>query len=185
MYYESAHLGCIYLTNPGAPHSTMLLPVVGSHILGGLICIVSGIGAMLSEKRRGRHVSFGSIYYWFLGWVCASGTFLGALHWSQDYYLVLLAILSIGSASIGRMAHRRHWQGWAYTHVVGMSLSYVAMLTAFSVEDGENLLLGRDIPHILYWFLPSLIAVPLVTRALMRNRKRHYAGDNLHQYQVD
>lgn len=177
MYYETANLGCIFLADPSAAHSTVLLPVLGTHILGGLICIVAGIGAMLSEKRRGRHGRFGSIYYWSLCWVCASATLLGALRWSQDHYLVLLGGLSFGSASIGRMARRRRWHGWVHRHVAGMGLSYITMLTAFYVEEGENLPLGKEIPHILHWLLPSLIGMPLVARALWRNRKLQHERD--------
>jgi hypothetical protein len=42
------------------------LTVVRLHILAGIICVVAGIAAMLSQKRPGRHSSFGSIYYWCL-----------------------------------------------------------------------------------------------------------------------
>jgi hypothetical protein len=159
-----------------ATHSHAFFPVVGSHVLGGVICTVSGIGAMFSEKRRGWHVRFGSIYYWSLCWVCASATFLGALRWSEDYYLVILGVLSLGAASIGRAARRWRWQGWVNTHVVAMGLSYIVMLTAFYVGEGETLTLAK-LPHVAYWVLPSLIGTPFIARALWRNRRlRRFEG---------
>jgi hypothetical protein len=111
---------------------------------------------MFSEKRRGRHVRLGSIYYWSLCWVCASATFLAALRWSEDYHLVVLGVLSLGSASIGRAARRRRWHGWVKTHVVAMDLSYIVMLTAFYVGEGKtaareeppaHFVLGSPQPH--------------------------------------
>lgn len=46
----------------------VFLAVVGMHVLLGLVCTITGIIAMLSVKR-GRHPSFGSIYFWCLGGV--------------------------------------------------------------------------------------------------------------------
>jgi hypothetical protein len=42
------------------------LAVVRFHILVGIVCVAAGVAAMLSRKRRGRHSTFGTIYYWSL-----------------------------------------------------------------------------------------------------------------------
>jgi hypothetical protein len=42
------------------------LVIVGVHIVLGLVCTVSGIVAMLSPKRAGRHPWFGKLYFWSL-----------------------------------------------------------------------------------------------------------------------
>ena len=131
-----------------AAHSHAFFPLVGSHLLGGVICTLSGVGAMFSKKHWSRHIRLGNIYYWSLCWVCASATFLGALRWSEDYYLIVLGVLSLGSASIGRAARRRRWHGWVNTHVVAMGLSYIVMLTAFCVGEGETLPLVNKLPHV-------------------------------------
>ena len=44
----------------------IFLTVVCFHILVGVICVVAGLVAMLSDKRRGRHSTCGLIYYWSL-----------------------------------------------------------------------------------------------------------------------
>ena len=46
--------------------SPPFLTIVAFHVTAGLVCVGAGIVAMLSEKRRGRHPTFGTIYYWFL-----------------------------------------------------------------------------------------------------------------------
>jgi hypothetical protein len=67
--------------------------------------------------------------------------------------------------------------GWVNTHVVAMGLSYIVMLTAFYVDEGETLPLGKKFSHVSYWILPSLIGMPFIARALARNRKlRRFDG---------
>ena len=53
-------------------------------------------------------------------------------------------------------------------HIVGMGVSYIAMLTAFYVDNGKSLPIWRDLPPITYWLLPSAVGVPLIVWALSR-----------------
>jgi hypothetical protein len=55
-------------------------------------------------------------------------------------------------------------------HLVGMSTSYILLLTAFYVDNGKHLPLWRTLPHLTYWLLPSAIGLPLIARALARYR---------------
>lgn len=41
--------------------------------------------AMLSEKRRGRHSKFGTIYFWCLLALFGSATFLSLMRWDENY----------------------------------------------------------------------------------------------------
>ena len=43
--------------------SPFFLTIVGLHILVALACVVTGVVAMLSNKRPGQHPLFGAIYY--------------------------------------------------------------------------------------------------------------------------
>ena len=52
--------------------SLVFLTVVGFHVTAGSASAIVGMIAMLSEKRRGRHPTFGTIYYWCLSAVFAS-----------------------------------------------------------------------------------------------------------------
>ena len=129
---------------------------------------------MLSKKRPGRHPRSGTVYYWSLAALFASALVLAALRLQQDYPLLILGSISFASASLGRAARRRLWRNWANLHISGMGLSYIAMLTAFYVDNGKNLPLWRDLPHLTYWLLPAAIGIPFILRALLRYRKGKY-----------
>lgn len=51
--------------------------------------------------------------------------------------------------------------------MVGMSLSYIVLLTAFYVDNGPRLPLWERLPTIALWIGPSLIGLPLLARALL------------------
>jgi uncharacterized membrane protein len=141
--------------------------IVGIHIPLGLACVVCGAIAMLSKKQRGRHSKIGKVYYWCLLALFASATFLSVMRWAENYHLFILGALSFASASFGRRALRERWRNWARLHITGMGMSYVLLLIAFYVDNGKQLPLWRDLPHVTYWLLPLAIGLPLIVRALM------------------
>jgi uncharacterized membrane protein len=146
-----------------------LAVVVGIHIPLGIACVVVGAVAMLSEKRRGRHSTFGRIYYWCLLALFASATFLSVMRWADNYHLFTLGALSFGSAWFGRKALRERCRYWARLHITGMGLSYILMLIAFYVDNGKQLPLWKDLPHLTYLLLPLVVGLPLIVRALLRH----------------
>jgi hypothetical protein len=146
-----------------------LAVVVGIHIPLGMACVVVGAVAMLSEKRRGRHSSFGTIYYWCLLALFASATFLSAMRWADNYHLFTLGALSFASAWFGRKALRERWHSWVRLHMTGMGFSYILMLIAFYVDNGKQLPLWKDLPHFTYWLLPLAVGLPFIVRALLRH----------------
>jgi hypothetical protein len=73
--------------------SPRFLAIVGMHVLLGLACVISGAGAMLSPKRRGRHPTFGKIYFWCLSALFASATGLSLVRWAEDDHLFVLGAL--------------------------------------------------------------------------------------------
>ncbi len=149
--------------------SPAFLGLVGVHVVFALVCVLTGIIAMLSEKRPGRHPSTGTIYYWCLAVVFVSGTVLAAMRWAEDYPLFILGALSFLFAALGRAAHRRHWASWLTVHISGMGTSYVLLLTAFYVDNGQSLPLWRNLPTLTYWLAPSVVGLPLIARALRRH----------------
>jgi hypothetical protein len=165
----------------------LLSPVVGErvsmafslllvvHVLAGFTCVITGLVAITSKKRPGRHPRFGTIYYWSLSVVFASATGLAGMRWQHDAYLFVLATISFGVASIGYAARRIRWRGWKSVHILGMSSSYIVLLTAFYVDNGPHLPLYDRLPGIVFWVGPSLIGLPLVARALIRHA--HLASD--------
>jgi hypothetical protein len=147
-------------TNP------VFLTVVGIHILLGLACTVTGLIAMLSPKRAGRHPRYGTIYFWCLTGVFLTAAGLAAVRWAEDYHLFILGAVSFAAACLGRQARRYGWRPGLSLHIAGMGSSYVLLLIAFYVDNGKSLPLWRDLPSFAYWLLPAVIGIPLIVRAL-------------------
>ena len=148
-------------TNP------VFLTVVGIHVLLGLAGTVTGVIAMLSRKRAGRHPRYGTIYFWCLGGVFLTASSLAAVRWAHDYHLFILGALSFAAAYVGRQARRQRRRYWVRLHITGMGSSYVLLLIAFYVDNGKSLPLWRDLPPIAYWLLPAAVGIPLIVRALL------------------
>jgi hypothetical protein len=149
--------------------SPLFLAIVGWHVIVASFCAVSGVAAMLSPKRAGRHPTFGAIYFWFLSLVFLSATVLSAMRWRENYHLFILGIFAFVAAIVARQAVRGRGPGWARMHIIGMGTSYILLLTAFYVDNGTSLPLWRELPSIAYWILPAAVGIPLIVRALLRH----------------
>ena len=79
--------------------SRLFLMMVGLHVMVGLTSVVAGIVAMVSRKCRGRHSTFGTLYYWSLFAVFVSAAILAAIRWVEDYHLFILGARSFAAAS--------------------------------------------------------------------------------------
>ncbi len=148
-------------TNP------VFLTVVGVHVLLGLACVTAGAIAMLSQKRAGRHPRNGTIYFWCLAGVFASAAGLAAVRWARDYHLFILGALAFAAAYLGRRARRDRWRYWIRLHITGMGSSYLLLLIAFYVDNGNSLPIWRELPPIAYWLLPAAIGIPLILHVLL------------------
>ena len=149
--------------------SPLFLGVVGLHVLAGLFCVVSGAVAMLCPKGRGRHSDFGTVYFWGLAAVFASASGLSAMRWAEDAVLFGLGALAFALGLFGRTALRRRWPAWPRLHIAGMGGSYVVLLTAFYVDNGENLPVWRSLPPLVYWLGPAAIGLPFIAYAMLRH----------------
>jgi len=161
----------------------VFISVVRFHILVGIGCVAAGAIAMLSNKGRGRHSTFGTIYYWCLVVLVATSTGLSAVRWAENYHLLFLGLLSLIAATIARTALRQRWRRWVRLHITGMGLSYILMLTAFYVDNGKNLPLWKELPEIAFWLLPAALGIPLLTRALLKHplaRRERLAIASIH-----
>jgi uncharacterized membrane protein HdeD (DUF308 family) len=145
----------------------VFLTVVAVHILLGLSCTITGIIAMLSQKRAERHPRYGTIYFWCLAGVFLTATGLAAVRWDEDYHLFFLGVLSFAAAYLARQARRQRWRHWARLHITGMGTSYVLLLIAFYVDNGKSLPLWRELPPTAYWLIPAIVGIPLIVRALL------------------
>jgi hypothetical protein len=145
------------------------LAVLAVHVLAGLTAVVSGATAALARKGGPRHVRAGRWFYRAITVVFATATVLAVMRWRQDYYLFLIGAVAFTAATIGYLHRRRHRPGDT-GHIVGMGTGYVAMLTAFYVDNGSHLPLWDRLPTWAFWLLPPAIGAPIITRAVIRAR---------------
>ena len=153
----------------GVPVTLVFGPVLLMHVPAGLTCVVTGAVALLSRKQRGRHPAFGEVYFWALTVVFVTATVLAAMRWAESWYLLVLGAIAFAFASVAYSGRKKRWPGWLTVHMVGMSLSYIVLLTAFYVDNGPKLPLWDRLPTIAFWVGPSIIGLPLLARTLLRH----------------
>ena len=140
------------------------------HVLAGLTAVITGAAAALTRKGSRRHMRAGRWFYGAITVVFATATTLAAMRWRQDYYLFIIGAVAFAAATIGFL-HRRLRRPGDTGHIVGMGIGYTAMLTAFYVDNGPHLPLWDHLPTVTFWFLPSMIAAPIIARAVVRHRE--------------
>jgi len=136
------------------------------HVLAGITAVITGAIAALVRKGSSRHIRVGRWYYRAITVVFATATALAAMRWRQDYYLFIIGAIAFTAATIGDQHRRRHRPGDT-GHIAGMGIAYVAMLTAFYVDNGPHLPLWDRLPALTFWLLPSAIGAPVIIRALI------------------
>jgi hypothetical protein len=159
----------------------VFLAFLAVHVLAGLTAVVTGATAALVRKGSPRHISAGRWFYRAITVVFATATVLAALRWRQDYDLFIIGVVAFTAATVGYLHRRRHRPGDT-GHIVGMGTAYVAMLTAFYVDNGPHLPLWDRLPPIAFWLLPSAIGAPIIARAVIR--ARHAAAGSRADYQT-
>lgn len=153
------------------------LATVAVHVAAGVVAVVAGLVAMLSAKGPGRHPRAGTFYFWSLTITTATMTLLAVARWPEDNHLAVLGALAFGSATLGRTARRARWRRWMPVHIAAMGVSYVAMLTAFYVDNGPHLPLWNRLPTLAFWLLPALVGAPIIVSTLRRRRPELIARD--------
>jgi hypothetical protein len=147
------------------------LAFLAVHVIAGLAAVLTGAIAALARKGSPRHIRVGRWYYRAIVVVFATATALAAMRWDRDYYLFILGAAAFAAATIGYLHRRRHRPGDT-GHIAGMGIAYTAMLTAFYVDNGPHLPLWDRLPTLAFWLLPSVIAAPIITRAIIRARSK-------------
>jgi hypothetical protein len=159
-----------------APGEVVFDVALGCHILAGLTGVASGATAALAAKRPGRHPGAGRVYLWAMAVVFVTATTMSLLRLARNWHLLLIALVAAGLAGTGYLARRRRRRDWLRRHMLAMGGSYIALLTGFYVDNGPNLPLWNRLPPVAFWFLPSLVGVPLLRRALARRHLRLLSG---------
>jgi hypothetical protein len=147
----------------------VFLAFLAVHVVAGLTGVITGAVAALARKGSLRHVRAGRWFYRAITVVFATATVLAAMRWRQDYYLLIIGAVAFAAATVGYQHRRRHRPGDT-GHIAGMGVAYVAMLTAFYVDNGPHLPLWDHLPRLSFWLLPSAIGAPVIARAIQRAR---------------
>ena len=158
-----------------ASTSPAFLAFLACHVVAAIVAIVGGLMAMLARKGSVRHRAAGRTYLIAVWIVFLTACVMAAFRWIDDYPLIVTGAVAAGSATFGFLYRRLHRPGDA-PHIVAMSLSYVAMLTAFYVDNGPHLPIWNLLPPIAFWFLPAIVGLPLTIRAIRRARRRAAQG---------
>lgn len=139
------------------------------HVTAGLTSVVAGGLAAQAPKRPGRHPRAGTVYLYGLAGIFVTATIMAGLRWRHDWHLFAIATVTAGLGSLGWWARRRARARWMAWHGSAMGGSYIGLLTGFYVDNGSQLPVWDRLPHLAYWFLPAVVGIPLVLRALIRN----------------
>lgn len=65
------------------------------HILFGTICLITGIVAMVAQKKKGKHTEWGEIYHASYVVITLTAIILSILNWDKIAYLFYVAIISL------------------------------------------------------------------------------------------
>ena len=131
----------------------VFLAFLAVHILAGLTAVAAGAAAALARKGSPQHIRAGRLYYRAISVVFTTAAALAIMRWRQDYPLLIIGAVAFTAAVTGVQHRRRHRPGDT-GHIAAMGTSYVAMLTAFYVDNGPHLPLWDRLPSLSFWFLP-------------------------------
>lgn len=144
----------------------IFLAVLAVHVLAGSAAVVSGAGAAVTRKGSRQHVRFGRSYLLAVATVVVTMAVLALIRWPRDVHLLALGVVSGTAALVGLLDRRGRRRD--PLHVLAMGMSFVALLTAFYVDNGPNLPLWNLLPAWAFWVLPALVGAPITARAALR-----------------
>lgn len=93
-----------------------------------IICLISGLFAILSKKKRGKHTIFGEIYHWSYFIVFVAAVDMAILNWGKSQPLFYIALFSYGFALLAYLAVINKWKNWMNFYIGGMLISYVGLI---------------------------------------------------------
>lgn len=153
-----------------ASTSAVFLGFLSVHVAAALVAIVTGAIAMLAPKGPGRHARAGRWYVGALLVIFATACVLATFRWPADLPLVFAGGIGVAAALYGFIFRRLHRPG-DVPHILAMGVSYIAMLTAFYVDNDPHLPVWQLLPAWTFWVLPSVVGVPLLTRAVWKRKR--------------
>jgi uncharacterized membrane protein len=149
--------------------SPVFLAILAVHVSAALVAVLTGAGASISRKGSLAHRRCGRWYRGALIPTVLSAAALVAVRPAQDRPLLLLGTAAVVAAVLGRHPGRRGPAAAGDSrHAMAMVTSYLALLTAFYVDNGPHLPLWNRLPSLAFWLGPALIGLPLLGWSLRR-----------------
>jgi hypothetical protein len=137
------------------------------HIGLGLLCVVSGLVAILTEKGKKKHSAAGKFYYWGMVFAFLTTILLSVMRWPHNIHLLSIGIFAFGFTYAGRRFAKFQPTNWTRWHTTCMGLSYTLLLTGFYVDNGKNLPFWNQFPQWFFWVFPSIVGIPIIIRVLL------------------
>ncbi len=147
------------------------------HILISLVAVVSGLVAMLSDKGKRRHSTYGKLYFWSMLFSFCTVIILSVMRWPHNIHLLSIGILAIGSTMVGYWLAKNRMLNWTRYHTICMGASYILLMTGFYVDNGKNLPFWRLFPQWFFWVFPAVVGVPIIIYALRTNPLNRRVGN--------
>ena len=149
----------------------VFLAVLAVHVTAGLTAVITGAAAALSPQGRPASHPGGPLVL--------PGHHRSLRHRDDPGRDALAAgLLPVHHRRCGvhRCDHRLPSSAaaaslWDSGHIAGMGIAYVALLTAFYVDNGPHLPLWDRLPTFAFWLLPSAVGAPVIIRAIRRARR--------------
>jgi hypothetical protein len=145
------------------------LTIVAIHIIIGLVCIISGLIAMLSRKAGKGHTIAGKVYYWGMTSLFITVLITSIMRWPFNTHLLIIGTLAYALTSTGQRLARNHKANWTRLHTICMGYSYVLLITGFYVDNGKNLPFWNQFPQLFFWFFPSIVGLPIILYVFYRH----------------
>lgn len=133
------------------------------HVAVGGAALILGPIAMSAPKKAGLHPRVGTWYFAAVTMVCASAAALATMQWPRNAFFLPIAVGTYAFALPGYLAARRRGRSWLLVHVVGQTSSYVAIATAFIVNNIQRVPGLQQIPFSVRALVPMFIGSCAVT----------------------
>ncbi|TWT09354.1 DUF2306 domain-containing protein [Planomicrobium sp. CPCC 101079] len=141
------------------------------HIAAGSVCLSVGLFAVSVKKKKGNHTKSGEVYHASFAVLFSTAVIMALLHWEESAALFYVAIFSYSLAFIGYMARKRRWKNWISLHIRGMLGSYIGLVTAVLITNGQDIPLLNLLPDWSLWLLPTIIGSPIIFYVAERYRR--------------
>lgn len=138
------------------------------HIASGITAVLAGLVAMLTRKGGAWHVGAGRVFLGGIIALFATMVVMTVIRWPATVHLAVLGATALAAVALGWRNRRRGDSDAA--HIAWMGLAYVAMLTAFYVDNGPHLPVWERLPDWSFWILPPAVGTPLIIRAMGRHQ---------------